>query len=52
MGERKMLKNFASIPAKPMKKLILIVALMINGSISAQTWRADNGDGTFTNPLF
>ena len=35
-----------------MKKLILIVALMINGSVSAQTWRADNGDGTFTNPLF
>jgi xylan 1,4-beta-xylosidase len=37
---------------KPMKKLILIIALMVNGSVSAQTWRADNGDGTFSNPLF
>jgi xylan 1,4-beta-xylosidase len=35
-----------------MKKLILIIVLMIHGSVSAQTWRADNGDGTFTNPLF
>jgi beta-xylosidase len=35
-----------------MKKLILIVALLIHGSVSAQTWRADNGNGTFTNPLF
>jgi len=35
-----------------MNKLILIVALVVNGSVSAQTWRADNGDGTFTNPLF
>lgn len=35
-----------------MKKLILIVALMTQGSASAQTWRADNGNGTFTNPLF
>ncbi len=30
-----------------MKKLILIVALMVHGSVSAQTWRADNGNGTF-----
>ncbi len=35
-----------------MKKLILMVALMVSGSVSAQTWRADNGDGTFSNPLF
>jgi xylan 1,4-beta-xylosidase len=35
-----------------MKKLILIITLMVNGSVSAQTWRADNGDGTFSNPLF
>lgn len=35
-----------------MKKLILIFALMVHGSVSAQTWRADNGNGTFTNPLF
>jgi hypothetical protein len=35
-----------------MNKLILIVALMVNGSVSAQTWRSDNSDGTFTNPLF
>ena len=35
-----------------MKKLILIVALMVHGSAAAQTWRADNGNGTFTNPLF
>jgi xylan 1,4-beta-xylosidase len=35
-----------------MKKLILIVALMVHISVSAQTWRADNGNGTFTNPLF
>jgi beta-xylosidase len=39
-------------PVNPMKKLILIIVLMIHGSVSAQTWRADNGDGTFTNPLF
>src|SRR5262245_52576359 len=35
-----------------MKKLILIVLLMVNGFVSAQTWRADNGNGTFSNPLF
>jgi xylan 1,4-beta-xylosidase len=35
-----------------MKSLILIVALMVHLSVSAQTWRADNGNGTFTNPLF
>jgi xylan 1,4-beta-xylosidase len=35
-----------------MKKLILIVALLVHGSASAQTWQADNGNGTFTNPLF
>jgi xylan 1,4-beta-xylosidase len=35
-----------------MKRMILIIALMVNGSVSAQTWRADNGNGTFTNPLF
>jgi beta-xylosidase len=35
-----------------MKKLILIIALLVNGTVSAQTWRADNGNGTFTNPLF
>jgi hypothetical protein len=35
-----------------MKKLMLTIALMVNGSVSAQTWRADNGDGTFSNPLF
>ena len=35
-----------------MKKLILIVALMVSGSVWAQTWRADNGNGTFSNPLF
>jgi beta-xylosidase len=35
-----------------MKKLILIVALMASGAVSAQTWRADNGNGAFTNPLF
>jgi beta-xylosidase len=34
------------------KKLIFIIALMVHGSASAQTWRADNGNGTFTNPLF
>jgi len=39
-------------PVNLMKKLILIIVLMIHGSASAQTWRADNGDGTFTNPLF
>lgn len=35
-----------------MKKLILIVALLLHGSALAQIWRADNGNGTFTNPLF
>jgi xylan 1,4-beta-xylosidase len=35
-----------------MKKLMLIFALMISGFASAQTWRADNGNGTITNPLF
>jgi hypothetical protein len=35
-----------------MKKLILIAAMMVHVSVSAQTWRADNGNGTFTNPLF
>jgi xylan 1,4-beta-xylosidase len=35
-----------------MKKLMLIIALMVNGAVSAQTWRADIGDGTFSNPLF
>jgi xylan 1,4-beta-xylosidase len=35
-----------------MKKLMLIVVMMVYVSVSAQTWRADNGNGTFTNPLF
>ena len=35
-----------------MKRLILIAVLLVHGSASAQTWRADNGNGTFTNPLF
>ncbi len=35
-----------------MKKLILLVALLLPASAPAQTWRADNGNGTFTNPLF
>lgn len=39
-------------PVNPMKKLILIFALIIHEPVSAQTWKADNGNGTFTNPLF
>src|SRR3712207_7880862 len=35
-----------------MKKLICIFALTIEVSVSAQTWTADNGNGTFSNPLF
>lgn len=37
-----------------MKKLLLslLVTLFYIGAASAQTWTADNGNGTFTNPLF
>jgi xylan 1,4-beta-xylosidase len=35
-----------------MKPLLALFALTFVLSISAQTWRADNGNGTFTNPLF
>ncbi len=37
-----------------MKKnlLILILIWMHIGLLSAQTWTADNGNGTYTNPLF
>ena len=35
-----------------MKGLILIVALAFDVSVSAQTWRANNGDGTFSSPMF
>lgn len=30
----------------------LLVGIAISGAASAQTWTADNGDGTFSNPLF
>ncbi|HKX31452.1 MAG TPA: family 43 glycosylhydrolase, partial [Blastocatellia bacterium] len=35
-----------------MKRLVFILILTIEISVSAQTWRADNGNGTFSNPLF
>ena len=37
-----------------MKRILLtiIVALLSNATIFAQSWTADNGNGTFTNPLF
>ena len=39
-----------------MKKLLLIAAMMATGFMGAQaqtkSWTADNGNGTFTNPLF
>lgn len=37
-----------------MKKILLILALTLTGSstVLSQSWTADNGNGTFTNPLF
>lgn len=31
---------------------VLVACCAIAGAVSAQTWTADNGDGTFSNPLF
>src|SRR5689334_21116743 len=30
----------------------LLAGIALSGAVSAQTWTADNGDGTFSNPLF
>lgn len=35
-----------------MRPLLAFVACLLGWSASAQTWMADNGNGTFTNPLF
>ncbi len=37
-----------------MRKLIIIflIALSTTFQVSGQSWTADNGDGTYTNPLF
>ena len=35
-----------------MKSLFAFVVLVFASTASAQTWMADNGNGTFTNPLF
>jgi beta-xylosidase len=35
-----------------MKSLCYLAACIVALSVSAQTWTADNGNGTFTNPLF
>ncbi len=37
-----------------MKKIILLIVMVASftGKLSAQSWTADNGNGTFTNPLF
>ena len=32
--------------------LVCLLALLVYSSASAQTWTADNGNGTFSNPLF
>jgi DUF1680 family protein/beta-xylosidase len=34
------------------KLLPLIISLLFASALEAQTWTADNGDGSFTNPLF
>lgn len=33
-------------------KALLITIILLTIPVSAQTWRADNGNGTYTNPLF
>jgi hypothetical protein len=35
-----------------MKKLICIAAVLVQFSFSASAWIADNGNGTYSNPLF
>ncbi|MDX2029208.1 MAG: glycoside hydrolase 43 family protein [Blastocatellia bacterium] len=35
-----------------MRTLLLAIILLLAISAPAQTWRADNGNGTYTNPLF
>ncbi len=36
-----------------MKKILFIlISVLVGGNVSAQSWTADNGNGTFTNPLF
>ena len=37
-----------------MKKIILLIVMVASftGKLSAQSWTADNGNGTFTNPMF
>lgn len=37
-----------------MKKFLLILSLcaLFTGKVNSQSWTADNGNGTFTNPLF
>src|ERR1041384_8110625 len=35
-----------------MAMMVCLAGLAAVGQASAQTWTADNGDGTFTNPLF
>lgn len=35
-----------------MNRLVLLVGLVWSAASSAATWTADNGNGTFTNPLF
>ena len=35
-----------------MRNILLILLSVISSTIYAQSWTADNGNGTFTNPLF
>ncbi len=35
-----------------MKSLLLLAAFALTAPLTAATWHADNGNGTFTNPLF
>ncbi|MDX2152050.1 MAG: glycoside hydrolase 43 family protein [Bryobacteraceae bacterium] len=36
----------------PVSVRLTLSALLIAGALASQTWTADNGNGTFTNPLF
>ncbi len=35
-----------------MRRLLLASTLLLTAALHAQTWTADNGDGSYTNPLF
>ncbi len=39
-------------PARALRRALGLLALLVPAGAAAQTWTADNGNGTYTNPLF